>query len=224
MESMNMVYLILAGVTGYLIGSIPFGYLFVKAATGKNVLEVESGRTGGTNTYRAAGAKVGVLTGLSDILKGAVAVWVALWLWRGGVSADLVPWIMALAGVASVIGHNWSLYIGFRGGAGTTPNIGWAVAVWWPIFPIGIVILLGLFWLTGMASVVSLSIGVLLPLIFGIRYLLGYDPSVAYLVGSLITCALVTWSLRPNIQRILAGNERVVGPAATRRKARQRSA
>ncbi len=60
---------------GYILGSIPFGLIIVKLRTGKDVRKVESGRTGGTNAYRAAGKWAGVLTGLMDGLKGAVAVW-----------------------------------------------------------------------------------------------------------------------------------------------------
>lgn len=217
---MEMLNLALAGLIGYLIGSIPFGFFYVKWATGKNVLEVESGRTGATNTYRAAGIKVGLLTTFSDILKGAVAVLAATAL-LGARAGDWLPWVKGIAGIAAVVGHNWSVFLKFRGGAGTTPNIGWAVAVWPPILLVGLVVALGLFWLTGMASVVSLSIGALLPLIFGLRYALGADPSPAYLVAFLITGAIVTWALRPNIERIRAGKERIVGPRAKRLERRK---
>ena len=64
---------------GYLMGSIPFGLIIVKLGTGKDVRKVESGRTGGTNAYRAAGIWAGVLTGLLDGIKGSVAVWLAVW-------------------------------------------------------------------------------------------------------------------------------------------------
>ena len=215
-----IIVLLLALLIGYLIGSIAPGYHYVKWATGEDVRNVQSGRTGGTNSFRAAGAKVGLATGISDILKGAIAVWVATAAFDGVASADVLPWVRGLAGVGAVTGHNWSLYLGFKGGAGTTPNIGWALAVWWPLLPITILVLSGLFYLTGMASVVSLTIAAILPIVFGIRYFGAMDASIAYLVCGLITGSLVAYSLLPNIKRLLAGNERVVGPAA-RRKAKR---
>jgi glycerol-3-phosphate acyltransferase PlsY len=62
---------------GYILGSIPFGLLIVKIKTGKDIREIESGRTGGTNAMRAAGFWAGLLTAIMDIMKGAIAVWVA---------------------------------------------------------------------------------------------------------------------------------------------------
>ena len=64
-------------ILGYILGSIPFGLLIVKMKTGKDVRNVESGRTGGTNVVRAAGFGAGLLTATLDILKGATSVWVA---------------------------------------------------------------------------------------------------------------------------------------------------
>jgi glycerol-3-phosphate acyltransferase PlsY len=66
-----------AVIIGYILGSIPFGLIIVKLKTGKDIRTVESGRTGGTNAVRAAGLAAGLLTAILDILKGAVAVWVA---------------------------------------------------------------------------------------------------------------------------------------------------
>ena len=63
---------------GYLIGSIPFGLVVVKLKTGKDIRTVESGRTGGTNAFRAAGFGAGLLTAFLDIFKGTVAAWIAL--------------------------------------------------------------------------------------------------------------------------------------------------
>ena len=70
----------------------------------------------------------------------------------------------------------------------------------------------------GMASVASLAVAYVIPIAFGIRYFAGYDPTPAYFAGGLITAAIVTFALRPNIKRVIAGEERVVGPAAKRRE------
>ena len=217
---MGIVYGLIAAVTGYLIGSIPFGYIYVKLFKGIDLREFGSGRTGGTNSLRAAGLGVGLMTSFSDVFKGFAAAWL---MQRMGtaVSADpsLIPWLIAIAGIFSVIGHNWSLYVGFRGGAGTGPNVGWGMAVWFPIFPLAIVVMSGLLLTVGMASVASMAMAAILPIAFFILFLVGvpaFTATPAYIVGSLISAAIIVWALRPNIRRLVNGTERVVGPRARR--------
>ena len=92
-------------ILGYIIGSIPFGLLIVKLKTGKDIRDVESGRTGGTNAMRAAGFWAGIATAMLDILKGAVGVWLATW---------LTPdhhWVHVVAPLAAIIGHNYSIFL-----------------------------------------------------------------------------------------------------------------
>ncbi len=215
----GFLLVLLTAVIGYLWGAIPFGFLFVRWTKGIDLRDVGSGRTGGTNSMRAAGPVVGALTGLSDVLKGACAIWLTRWI-AGDYFGEMLPWVLVLAGAMTIVGHNWSIFLRWGGGAGTGPNIGWATAIWWPMFPIGLIVVLGMLLLTGMASVASLAMAFTIPVVFGIRYLLGIDPTPAYAVGGLVTAFIVAWALRPNIKRLLAGNERVVGPAAKRRERR----
>src|SRR5262245_26734537 len=131
----------------YVFGSIPFGLLIVKLKTGKDIREIESGRTGGTNAMRAAGFWAGFATAMLDILKGAVAVWVAQWL-----TPDL--WVHVIAPIAVILGHNHSIFlierdengkiIRLRGGAGGAPSVGGAMGLW----PASILIILPLGMLT----------------------------------------------------------------------------
>ncbi len=209
-----VVTFLLIALVAYLIGAIPPGYLYVKWVKRQDVRTIQSGRTGGTNVLRAAGVAAGVITALSDVLKGAGAVWATQALFAPSLAAENLPWAQALAGLSAVVGHNWSIYIGFAGGAGTTPNVGWASTVWWPIFPINLVVGVVLMWQVGIASVTSLVVCALIPIVFAIRYLAGHDASPAYLVGAIVCFLTVAWSLRPNIRRLLAGEERVVGPRA----------
>src|SRR3989337_867449 len=88
----------------YVFGSIPFGLLIVKLKTGKDIREVESGRTGGTNAMRAAGFWAGFITAMLDILKGALAVWAAQ-------SLTDNHWIHVIAPLAAIIGHNHSIFL-----------------------------------------------------------------------------------------------------------------
>ncbi|MCA9928145.1 MAG: glycerol-3-phosphate acyltransferase [Anaerolineales bacterium] len=223
---MTVLIILLAGVIGYLCGSVPFGFLYVKLVKGVNLTEIGSGRTGGTNSLRAAGAPVGVLTAFSDIFKGALAVLLVRWLFGSTLAPTVLPWAEIAAGIFAVVGHNWSLFLRFRGGAGTGPNVGWGMVIWWPMLPIGFTLMVGLLLTIGMASVASMSIAFVIPITFLVLYLLGispYDSTFAYVVGGVITAVIVIWALRPNIKRLLNGTERVVGPRARRMK-KQKSA
>jgi acyl phosphate:glycerol-3-phosphate acyltransferase len=215
---LNLIYLLLAALIGYFFGAIPFGFLFVKATKKIDLRQVGSGRTGGTNSFRAAGLGIGILTALSDFLKGACAIWIARGLFSGILNETWLPWAAVACGAAAVMGHNWSIFLGWKGGAGTGPNVGWAAAVWWPLGPLAVIVLLVMLLGVGMASLASLSVGILIPIVFGVRYAMGLDPTPAYLVGSLLTLVIVTWSLRPNIRRIFEGTERIVGPRARAKK------
>lgn len=218
---MDLIYIVFAALIGYLAGAIPFGFLFVKITKGIDLRDVGSGRTGGTNSLRAAGLGVGFLTFLMDIVKGAAAVWITRALMGDVLPADYLPWAVSASGVMAVVGHNWSIFLKFGGGAGTGPNVGWALAVWPPVAVIACIVGGAILYGVGMASVASLAVAILIPVVFGIRYLTGDDTTAAYMVGGLITLAIVTWALRPNIKRILAGEERLVGPAAKRKEKKE---
>jgi glycerol-3-phosphate acyltransferase PlsY len=219
---MNALYFLLAALIGYLCGSVPFGYIYVRLFKGEDLTQIGSGRTGGTNSFRAAGLGVGVLTSVSDVFKGAMGLLIPTWLFGDALGPALLPWAQALAGVMAVVGHNWSIFLRFKGGAGTGPNVGWGSAIWWPIFPIAFLVMGGLLWLIGMASIASLAMAGVLIVVFAIRYVTGIDPTIAYLTGSLVSAAVITFALRPNIRRVLNGTERRVGPAARRAEANAR--
>jgi glycerol-3-phosphate acyltransferase PlsY len=218
---MQILTFFLAALIGYLLGSIAFGFIYVKLFRGEDLRTIGSGRTGGTNSLRAAGLGVGLLTSLSDVFKGAAAVWLTTWLLGDTLGPVLLPWAQATAGVFAVIGHNWSIYLKFAGGAGTGPNVGWSAAIWPWVFPIAFLVMGGMLYFVGMASVASLSMAVVTITIFAIRYVLGIDTTLAYLVGSIVAGLIVTWALRPNIRRVLNGTERLVGRRARRAESKQ---
>jgi len=199
-------------VFGYIIGSIPFGLLIVKIKTGKDLREIESGRTGGTNTVRAAGFWAGLMTAILDILKGASTVWLAQTF-----SPDN-HLIHVLAPVGAILGHNYSIFLvrldsdrklRFHGGAGGAPALGGAVGLWLPMFPIAFGIG-ALIWFTiGIASVTTMAIGLVVTIIFAIRAYLGLQNPIDILYG-LLALFLLVWALRPNIKKLFEGKERVV--------------
>ncbi|MBI5033989.1 MAG: glycerol-3-phosphate acyltransferase [Chloroflexi bacterium] len=200
----------LAIIAAYLIGSVPSGYVVVKLLTGRELTQIGSGRTGGTNAMRAGGLIAGLLTGALDILKGTCAIWLTRWLLTGQVvTVSPLPWVEAMAGVAVVIGHNWSIFLNFRGGAGTGPNVGAAIAflpysgLLLPPFVVLILIL------TGYASIASLCAAALVPIVFAFaaRYI---GLPWAFVGYGLATFAIITFALRPNIARLLNGTERRV--------------
>ena len=136
---MQMLSEIGAVVIGYVLGAIPFGLLIVKIKTGKDIRDVESGRTGGTNAVRAAGLGAGLLTAILDVLKGAGAVWIAQALVPGNHLVHI------LAGITAIVGHNYSIFlierneegsIRLRGGAGGAPAFGGAMGLWLGMFPV----------------------------------------------------------------------------------------
>lgn len=199
-------------VLAYLFGSIPFGLLIVKLKTGKDIREIESGRTGGTNAMRAAGFGAGLLTAILDILKGAVSVWAAQ-----ALSPDN-QLVHVLAPVAAIAGHNYSIFLAerdekgrlrLRGGAGGAPSVGGAFGLWAPslaiIFPLGALV----FFTVGYASVTTMSVAVFAIIVFGIRAWMGLMPWIDVLYG-LFAFILLVWALRPNIQKLFSGNERLV--------------
>jgi len=206
-----MLFLII--VAAYVIGSIPMGLVIVRAISGQDVRQVGSGRTGGTNAMRAAGLSAGVLTALLDALKAASSVWLAKWLMQGDAEAGA----MVMAGLAAILGHNYSVFLKFKGGAGGAPCVGAAMAIWpWSVLivvPLGILVLFGI----GYASVATLSVAVVITALFAYRTYFQQAPAefILYGVGAFI---LLGWALRPNIRRLLRGEERIIGWRAKRMK------
>jgi glycerol-3-phosphate acyltransferase PlsY len=210
---MQIVISIGVFLLAYIIGSIPFGWLIVKMKTGKDIRVIESGRTGGTNAMRAAGFWAGLLTAIMDILKGAVSVWIAK-----AILPD-VYLLHALAPVAAIIGHNYSIFVPernaqgrivrLRGGAGGAPAVGGAFGLWGPsifiIFPLGAVV----FFTLGIASITTISVAFFAIIIFAIRAWLGFAPWADVLYGVLAEILLL-WALRPNLRKLFSGKERIV--------------
>ena len=106
--------LVLVVIIAYLIGSIPFGYLIVRATGGGDVRETGSGGTGATNVSRRAGKAAGIFTLLLDAAKGALAVVVAKSIFNG----DSTGWLTAAAAIAVILGHIFPVWLRFHGGDG----------------------------------------------------------------------------------------------------------
>jgi acyl phosphate:glycerol-3-phosphate acyltransferase len=203
--------LCLASLGGYLIGSIPIGFLTVGILTERDVRDEGSGRTGSTNAYRTGGFLGGFLTVVGDFLKGMCAV---------AFGVLLLPsiWAPVLSGLGGVLGHNASVFLAFRGGAGTISNMG-AVTAFWPpaLLFIAPIFVLGMF-VIRIASVASITLNCFVVLLFLALVLFGgYPwPLIAYAIGALL---LTLYALRPNIERLRQGTEPHVPPIRISRRA-----
>lgn len=212
---MQILLLLLVVVIAYVLGSIPFGLLIVRIGTGKDVRQIESGRTGGTNVLRAAGFWAALLTIVFDVGKGILSVWLAKY---------LLPdfyWAHVLSATAAILGHNYSIFLPdfdengkfsrLRGGAGGTPALGAAIGLW-GLSSLIILLVGAIFFFTiGYASVATLSVPTAAMIIFGIKYIL--DPRgnpFEYAFFGLIALFLLSLALRPNFVKLKNGTERVI--------------
>jgi acyl phosphate:glycerol-3-phosphate acyltransferase len=217
---------LIALVISYLLGSIPFGWVVVKIATGRDIRGIESGRTGGTNAMRAAGFLAGLFTAAGDVGKGFATSLVV----RALVPADysLFVWVQVAAPLLAVLGHNYSIFLierhsngklHLRGGAGGAPCLGGAVGLWPSsaiiILPIGILV----FVLIGYASLTTISIALSAIAIFAYLHFVQGFPWQYILYGFASLLALI-WALRPNLERLALGTERMVGLRALIHKRR----
>ena len=120
--------LALTAFIAYIIGSIPTGYLIVKAKTGKDIRTVGSGSTGATNVKRVLGKNYFFLVMLLDALKGALPVVLAKFFITAGVSMGIAP---VIAAIAVIIGHSKSVFLGFKGGKSVASGVGTIIALNW---------------------------------------------------------------------------------------------
>jgi glycerol-3-phosphate acyltransferase PlsY len=195
------VYTPLSIAAAYLIGAIPFGLLFTRAFSGADVRTVGSGNIGATNVLRAAGKKAAVLTLLADALKGFAPVFIV-----HALTSDSTA--TALSGAAAVVGHNFPVYLNFKGGKGIAAGFGVMLAVA-PL--IGLLCLLvwlaaSLLWkYSSLAGLLAFAAYPVLTFLFSNSF------EQAYGALSLFFFALIYYRHRENIKRLLAGTEPKIG-------------
>lgn len=201
-----MAYYIIIAIIAYLIGSVSFGVIFTKKMAGFDVRERGSKGAGATNVLRNAGKKVAALTLICDILKGVVAMLLAILI--GTIVKDLDKALLVqIAAIAVVIGHTFPIFFGFKGGKGVATSLGILLLINWQIGLICLVFALVIMALTRMVSAGSVLAAILFPVL---TLFIGQEHFIVsgnYFVFSVIMALIVAFNHRTNISRILNGTE-----------------
>lgn len=197
--------LIFICMAGYLAGSIPSGVIISKLAGIDNIMSYGSGNTGATNVFRVLGPKYAAIVLVMDILKGALAAYLGLrYLDMGTVGAFI-------AGVFSIVGHNWSVFLGFRGGKGVATTAGVALIV----FPKILAVSAAAF-LVVVALSRYVSLGSLVGVWAGFAYSLLPEFTALDKLAVFGLAAVVTYRHRSNIERLASGTELKLGKKGER--------
>ena len=187
---------------GLLAGSIPFGYLAGRSMQGIDLRNVGSGGTGATNVLRTLGKKASATVLILDFLKGLLPVVAARWL-------GLDEWWVAAVAVATVVGHCWSPFIGFKGGKGVATGGGAAIALFPPVLLVVPVVLL-IIWQSRFVSLGSL-IGAGVAIVLAAAFALAGQVPWAFVVAIAAIAAIIVFRHRENIGRLRSGTERKFG-------------
>jgi len=205
-------------VVAYFLGSIPFGYLIVRATQGADVRETGSGGTGATNVSRRAGKTAGVVTLLLDALKGVAAVAIAKVILGlpvfneaapSGASLESAYWWLAAAAIAVIVGHIFPVWLRFRGGKGVATGVG----VFLMLTPLAVALAGVIFVLvvlrTRYVSLGSMLAAVAIPLfvLLGNAFVQPVDHLMPILSVAMAGAMLIMFAHRENIRRLISGAE-----------------
>ncbi len=205
-------------VIAYLLGSIPFGYLIVRATQGADIRETGSGGTGATNVSRRSGKAAGVLTLLLDALKGAAAVVIAKVVLclpvfgkseLVGQSLENAYWWVAAAAIAVIVGHIFPVWLRFRGGKGVATGVG----VFLVLTPISVALAGAIFvlvvWQTRYVSLGSIVAAIAIPLFVLLQnvFIQQVDPVAPIMSAAMVGAMLIVFAHRENIARLKSETE-----------------
>lgn len=200
-------------ILSYLAGATPFGYLVAKCK-GIDIREHGSGNIGATNVIRVMGKKIGLPVFALDVLKGLMPVLLAK-MWCAKIGYD-PTWPMLLAALGSVLGHNFTFWLGFKGGKGIATSAGAMLAVLPVALGVALLLWIVFFYATRYVAMASIAAGVSLPLtVLGQRYLTG-GPALPMLGFAIVIGGLAVWRHRTNIQRLREGTENRFVPRSQR--------
>lgn len=212
-KSIDKLRPVLVIILAYLLGSIPFGYLIVRAIEGGDIRETGSGGTGATNVSRRAGKGAGVLTLLLDALKGSAAVLIAMW-WLNATTAtdgtnNSNAWLVAAAAIAVMVGHIFPVWLKFRGGKGVATGVGVFLVLMPAVVGIAALIFVAIVLLTRYVSLASMVAAASIPLLALLKFrFISADSNFAPLITSAVFGAtLILVAHRKNVVRLMQGQE-----------------
>ena len=200
-----MIECAVMAIIAYLIGSINFSVIFSKKMAGFDVREKGSGNAGTTNMLRSVGKKAAAITLVCDILKGVVAILIALLIGRMVDGANTSA-LVQTAGIAVILGHTFPIFFKFKGGKGVATPLGVLIMSNWQIGLICLVFALILIVLTQMVSVGSIAAAVLYP-VLTLFIPQNYIAEGNYLIYSILLAVLIIFNHRENVKRLLNGTE-----------------
>lgn len=196
------IELLTVAIIAYIIGSIPTGYIIVKAKTGQDIRTIGSGSTGATNVKRVLGKNYFFLVMFLDALKGALPVVLAKLFATVGLSLGLAP---VIAAIAVILGHSKSIFLQFKGGKSVASGVGTILALNWVV---GLII--ALIWGVVTYTTKYVSVGSIIALIISpfVMYFLGAP--IAYIAYCALGAIYIVYLHRENIKRLINGNENKV--------------
>ena len=205
---MNLLFLAISIILAYLIGSIPVAYIFGRMVKGIDIREHGSGNMGATNAFRVLGRGPGTAVLILDIIKGIIPVTLLANAFGLGDALSLV-----IISVAAVAGHNWTVFLGFKGGKGMATSLGVLIGLAIQFQGLRIILLLvtmtwlGFFLLFGYVSLASIIAAVVFPVLMVARF-----ESLPLIIMSLLLCCFIVFRHRSNIKRLAKGQENRVFP------------
>ena len=215
---MTLLLPLLLLLAGYLLGSIPSGFLAGRWLAGLDIRQQGSGSTGATNVLRVLGKGPALAVFAVDVGKGAAAVLLAKALLEPQGAAGLadstagVDSAVVTAGLAALAGHIWPVWLGWKGGKAVATGLGMLLGLTWPVGLACFGIFLAVLSLSRIVSLSSVVAALSLPLLMlGWFHSHGMGLRWPYLLLAVITTVLVLWRHRSNLQRLVAGNEPRLG-------------
>ena len=184
---------------GYLLGSLPSGYLAGKWCKDIDLRTIGSGSTGATNVLRNVGKGPALVVFLLDVGKGALAVLLAK-------QVGLNDWLQVLTGLAALAGHIWPVWLGWKGGKAVATGLGLFLGLAWPVGLASLGIFLAVISIFRIVSLSSVAAAMALPVL-----MMATDQNTASITVSVVAMLLVLWRHRSNIERLIAGTEPEIG-------------
>ena len=200
-----MIECAIMAIIAYLIGSINFSVILSKKMAGFDVRDKGSGNAGTTNMLRTVGKKAAVITLICDILKGVIAILIAMAF--GKMFSDVnSALLIQVAGVAVILGHTFPIFFKFKGGKGVATSLGVLIMSNWQIGLICLVFALILIILTQMVSVGSIAAAILYP-VLTLFIPQNYIVPGNYIIYSIVLAVIIIFNHRENVKRLLNGTE-----------------